>query len=87
VAGIQIGIVVALVVSILVLAIVRRDPDQPVPAARATVGIVAGVIGALLILTSITDLIPDSFESLVGPVAAIALTAALLLLTAWKLAS
>jgi hypothetical protein len=87
VAGIQIGIVVALVVSILVLAIVRRDPDQPVPAARATVGIVAGVIGALLILTSITDLIPDSFESLVGPVAAIALTTALLLLTAWKLAS
>ena len=86
-AGIQIGIVVALVVSILVLAIVRRNPDNPVPAARATVGIVGGVIGALLILTSITDLIPDSFESLVGPVAVIALTAGLLLLTAWKLAS
>jgi hypothetical protein len=87
VAGIQIGIIVALVVSILVLAIVRRNPDHPVPAARATVGIVAGVIGALLILTNITDLIPDSFESAVGPIAVIALTAGLLLLTAWKLAS
>ena len=86
-AGIQIGIVIALVVSILVLAIVRRNPDHPVPAARATVGIVAGVIGALLILTTITDLIPDSFESVVGPVAVIAFTAGLLVLTAWKLAS
>ena len=86
-AGIQLGIVVVLVVSTLVLAIVRRNPDHPVPAARATVGIVAGVIGALLILTNITDLIPDSFESVVGPVAVIAVTAGLLVITAWKLAS
>jgi len=87
VAAIEIGIVIAVIVSIVVLAIVRRDPDHPVPAARATVGIVAGAIGALLILTNITDLIPDSFEGAVGPIGAIALTAVLLLLTAWKLAS
>lgn len=86
-AAIEIGIVVVLVVGALVLAIVRRHPGNPVPEARATVGIVAGAIGALLILTNITDLIPDSFEGAVGPIAAIALTAGLLLLTAWKLAS
>ena len=87
VAEIIIAIVVALVVGSLVLVIVRQTPDQPVPAARATVGIVAGVIGALLILTNITDLIPDSFEAAVGPIGVVALTAGLLLLTAWKLAS
>lgn len=85
-AGIEIGIIVALVVGAVVLAIVRQ-PDHPVPAARATVGVVAGGIGALLILTNITDLIPDSFESVAGPIGAIALTAGLLLLTARKLAS
>lgn len=86
-AEIIIAIVVTLVVGTLVLVIVRRSPDNPVPAARATVGIVAGAIGALLILTNITDLIPDSFEAAVGPIGAAALTAGLLLLTAWKLAS
>jgi hypothetical protein len=87
VAEIEIAIVVALVVGVLVLAIVRRNPDNPVPAARATVGIVAGAIGALLILTNITDLIPDSFEAAVGPIGAVAVTAGLLVLTARKLAS
>lgn len=86
-AGIEIGIIVGLVVGAVVLAIVRRNPDHPVPAARATVGVVAGGIGALLILTNITDLIPDSFEAVVGPIGTIALTAGLLLLTARKLAS
>jgi hypothetical protein len=47
---------------------------------------VGGTIGALLILTNITDLIPDALEAAVRPVGAIALTAGLLLLTAWKLA-
>jgi hypothetical protein len=87
VAGIEIGIIIVLAVGALVLAIVRRNPDHPVPAARAAVGIVAGAIGALLILTNITDLIPDSFEAAVGPIGAIALTAGLLLLTVRKLAS
>ena len=86
-AGIELGIIVALVVGAVVLAIVRQNPDHPVPVARATVGVVAGWIGALLILTNITDLIPDSFESVAGPIGAIALTVGLLLLTARKLAS
>ncbi len=87
VAEIEIGIVVGLVVASLVIAIARRDPDHPLPAARAMVGIVGGAIGALLILTNITDLIPDALEAAVRPVGAIALTTGLLLLTAWKLAS
>lgn len=86
-AGIEIGIAVAVIVSMLVLVIVRRNPDHPAPAARATVGIVAGAIGAMLILTNITDLIPDSLESIVGPVAVVGLTAWLLLFTARQLAS
>jgi hypothetical protein len=87
VAEIEIGIVVALIVVALVIAIVRRDPDHPVPAARATVGIVGGAIGALLILTNVTDLIPDALEAAIRPAGAIVLTTGLLLLTAWKLAS
>ena len=86
-AGIEIVIVVALVVGGLVLAIVRRDPDHPVPAARATVGIVAGAVGALVILTSVTDLIPDSLEGAVIPAGVVALTAALLVVTVRRLAS
>ena len=86
-AEIETAIVIAVVVSAMVLWIVRRSPERPVPETRAMVGIGAGAIGALIILTNITDLIPDSFESLVGPFAAIAVTAALVLLTVWKLAS
>lgn len=86
-AEIEIVIVVTIVVGGLVLALVRANPDRPVPAARATVGIVAGSIGALVILTNVTDLIPDGFEAVVGPIGAVAVTAALLLLMVWKLAN
>jgi hypothetical protein len=87
VAGIEIVIVVGLVVGGLVLAIVRRDPDHPVPAARATVGIVAGAVGALVILTNVTDLIPDSLEGAVIPAGVVALTIGLVLFTVRRLAS
>jgi hypothetical protein len=87
VAEIVIAIVVGIVVGTLVLLMVREPTGHPMPAARAVVGIVAGSVGALIILTQITDLIPDSFEAAVGPIGAAALTGALLLLTAWKLAS
>ena len=86
-AEVEIAIIVGLIVAALVAAIVRRYPDRPVPAARATVGVVAGAIGALVILTNITDLIPDSFEAAIGPAGVIALTAGLLVLTVRKLAS
>ncbi len=86
-AGIEISIVVALVVGGLILAIVRRDPDHPVPAARATVGIVAGAVGSLVILTSVTDLIPDSLEAAVIPAGVVAVTAGLLFVTVRHLAS
>ena len=86
-AGIETVIVIAIVMGALVLAIVRANPDRPLPAARATVGIVGGSIGALVILTNVTDLIPDGFEAVVGPIGAVAVTAGLLLLMVWKLAS
>ena len=87
VAEVNIAIIVALLIGGLVLLIGRRSADNPVPAARATVGIVAGMVGAFVILTNITDLIPDSLETAVGPIAVATLTLGVLLLTAWKLAS
>lgn len=86
-AEINIAIIITIVVAALVVLIARRSAGHPVPAARATVGIVAGVIGAFVILTNITDLVPDGVETAVGPIGVGALTAGLLLLMAWKLAS
>jgi hypothetical protein len=87
VAEIETSIVVALVVTAMVLWIIRRSPERPLPATRAVVGIGAGAIGALVILTNVTDLIPDALESLVGPIAIVAVTAGLMLLMVWKLAN
>jgi hypothetical protein len=87
VAEIETAIVVALVVIAMVLWIIRRRPERPLPATRAVVGIGAGAIGALVILTNVTDLIPDALESLVGPIAIVAVTAGLMLLMVWKLAN
>ena len=86
-AQVNVAILVAVIVLALVVLVGRRRAGQPVPAVRATVGIVAGVIGAFVILTNITDLIPDAFETALGPIGVASLTAGLLLLTAWKLAS
>jgi hypothetical protein len=87
VAEVNIAIIITIVVATLVVLIARRSSGHPVPAARATVGIVAGVIGAFVILTNITDLVPDSLETAAGPIGVVALTAGLLLFTAWKMAS
>lgn len=87
VATVEIGIVIALIAAAVVALVIRRDAENPMPAARAIVGIAAGVLGALVILTTITDLIPDPWEAAVAPIGLVLITAALILLTTRRLAS
>ena len=45
----------------------RVDPGQPRPWTRALIGLAPGIIGAFLIGTLSTDLVPDAFETTITP--------------------
>lgn len=80
-AGIEIAVVFLIAAGGVILLVIRSSPEQPVPVARAIVGIVAGTLGALVILTPLTNLVPDAIESTIAPIGAAAITVTLVILS------
>lgn len=67
--ALEILAVVTAVVAVIVFLVVRVG-DREAPRSRlaqVAIGIVPGVLGALLILTRTTDLVPDDYESVIRP--------------------
>ena len=79
--AIEVAIVFLIAAGGVILLVIRSSPEQPVPVARAIVGLVAGTLGALFILTPLTDLVPDAIEATIAPLGVIAITVALVILS------
>lgn len=76
-----------ILLAVAVLAVQHRRitvADRPWP--RLLLGVVPGVIGAVVILVSRTDLVPDEFENDLWLVVAVVITAGAALGTVYRLA-
>ncbi len=81
-AGIEIALVFLIAAGGVIMLVIRSSPEQPVPVARAIVGLVAGALGAIFILTPLTDLVPDAIEAAIAPLGVVAITVTLVILSA-----
>jgi hypothetical protein len=86
VAGLELSIIVAVVVAAIVGVAIWLGADRVSPALRSGLGVVAGVLGALLVLTEVADLIPDAVEVWLIPIWIGIVTAALMVISIRSLA-
>ena len=70
----------------MVVVLERVDPGQPRPWTRALIGLAPGIIGAFLIGTLSTDLVPDAFETTITPWVVVLATIGVVGLTVMSLA-
>lgn len=69
-----------------VVVLERLDPGQPRPWTRALIGLAPGIVGAFLIGTLSTDLVPDAFETTITPWVVVLATIGVVGLTVMSLA-
>jgi hypothetical protein len=86
VAGLELSIIIGAVVAVIVGSAIWLGADRLSPAARSVVGAIAGVLGALVVLTEVADLIPDAVEPWLIPIWAGTITAALMVMSIRSLA-
>jgi len=86
VAGLELSIIIGAVVAVIVGSAIWFGADRLSPAARSVVGAIAGVLGALVVLTEVADLIPDALEPWLIPIWAGTITAALMVMSIRSLA-
>lgn len=73
-------VVIASLVGLIAI-VLRVAPGQQRQQTRALLGLLPGLIGALIVVALATDAVPDSFEAFALPWLIIAVTIALILLT------
>jgi hypothetical protein len=64
----------------------RVDPGQPRPWTRALIGLAPGLIGAFIVGTLATDLVPDALEATATPWVVVLATCGVIGLTVLNLA-
>jgi hypothetical protein len=67
VANVAIAGVVVFSIATLATVLLHLAPGQPDRRLRAAIGLVPGVIGALVVGALVTDLVPDDFEMVAFP--------------------
>lgn len=85
-ADVAIASVLILTVGSLTLLLVRVAPGQSRRRTRALVGLVPGLLGALVVASLTTDIVPDTWEDVAVPWVIVLGTAAVVLLTVTNLA-
>jgi hypothetical protein len=86
VADVGIATVVILALALVIAIVLRLAPGQHRRRTRALIGLVPGVIGAVVVMALHKDLVPDEFEAFVLPWVIIAVTAGVIVLTIRNLA-
>jgi hypothetical protein len=86
VADVAIASVLILTVGALTLLLLRVAPGQSRRRTRALVGLVPGLLGALVVGSLTTDIVPDTWENVAVPWVIVLGTAAVVLLTVTNLA-
>ena len=79
----NVGIAAVVIVSIggLIALALRLAPGQQRQSTRALIGLVPGLIGALVVAALVEDFVPDQLESFALPWVIVVVTAGLILLT------
>jgi uncharacterized membrane protein YeaQ/YmgE (transglycosylase-associated protein family) len=79
----NVGIAAVVIVSIggLIALALRLAPGQQRQSTRALIGLVPGLIGALVVAALVEDFVPDELESFALPWVIVVVTAGLILLT------
>jgi hypothetical protein len=67
VANVAIAGVVLFSIATLATVLLQFAPGQPDRRLRAGIGLILGVIGALVVGALVTDLVPDAFEAVAFP--------------------
>ena len=80
------AIVLTMGLAAFAVAMNRVDPGQPRPWTRALIGLAPGVIGAFLVGTLATDLVPDTLEATATPWIVVLATIGVVGLTVMNLA-
>jgi uncharacterized membrane protein YeaQ/YmgE (transglycosylase-associated protein family) len=86
VADVAIATVVACSLAVVIAIVLRLAPGQQGRGTRALIGLVPGVIGAVIVLALTKDLVPDEFETFALPWVIVAVTTAVIVLTIRNLA-
>ena len=86
VAGLELSLIVAVAVALIVGVAMWVGAERLSPALRSVFGAVAGVLGALVVLTEVADLIPDAVEVWLIPIWIGSVTAALMVISIRSLA-
>ena len=84
-ANVEIASLLVLLLVVLTVALVRVVPGQPSRRTRAAIGLVPGVVGALVVGALVTDIVPDAWERVVSPWVILAVTAGVVVLAVTNL--
>jgi uncharacterized membrane protein len=86
VANVQLAVLILVTVAALVFGVSRFTPGAPRRRTRALVGLVPGVLGAILVLTTNVDLVPDELEAQLLPIVVLAISGIVAIITIRSLA-
>jgi NhaP-type Na+/H+ or K+/H+ antiporter len=73
-ANVELAILTVAVVALLSALVVRLTPGAPRRRTRMLVGLVPGILGAVLVLTLNEDLVPDEVETWALPIIVVAIS-------------
>jgi uncharacterized membrane protein YeaQ/YmgE (transglycosylase-associated protein family) len=78
----NVGIAAVIIVSIggLIALVLRLAPGQQRQSTRALIGLVPGIIGALIVAAMVEDFVPDQLETFALPWVIVVVTGGLILL-------
>jgi hypothetical protein len=86
VTNLAIGVLVIAAIGMLTMAFLWFAPGQADRRTRALVGLVPGLVGAMVVGMSSTDLVPDALEAVATPWTLVLVSAGLVVLTIRSLA-
>lgn len=80
-ANVELAIMTIVVVALLTALVVRLTPGAPRRPTRLLIGLIPGFLGAFVVLTQQSDLVPDEFETWVLPLVVVAISGFMAVLT------
>jgi uncharacterized membrane protein YeaQ/YmgE (transglycosylase-associated protein family) len=83
--NIEIASVLILLLVALTVLLIQIVPGQARRRTRAVIGLVPGMVGALVVAALVTDLVPDTFERVAAPWVILAVTAGVVVLAVTNL--
>lgn len=80
-ANVELAILTVVVVALLSAVVVRLTPGAPRRGTRLLIGLIPGFLGAFVVLTQRSDLVPDEFETWVLPLVVLVVSGFMAVLT------